>query len=123
MHPLGIDMRVEAYRTATYIQKLDNEGNVRLVSQNKYPQGKDVEGSKYKFWLSKASIRSNSVNSKKRTVEVRFFENFSRLLRVAIICFIHISHQLGGVNHNRFDTSFFFIDGKIKCWIRPVPSF
>lgn len=63
MYLLGIDMSGEEYITVKYIQKSEIPGCVRLVSQNKHHQDKDVEISKIKaLALVKASIRINSMN-------------------------------------------------------------
>lgn len=63
MYLLGIDMSGEEYVTVKYIQKSEISGCVRLVSQNKHHQDKDVEMSKIKaLALVKASIRINSMN-------------------------------------------------------------
>ncbi len=63
MYLLGIDMSGEEYVTVKYIQKSEIQGCVRLVSQNKHHQDKDVEISKIKaLALVKASIRINSMN-------------------------------------------------------------
>lgn len=63
MYLLGIDMSGEEYVTVKYIQKSEIPGCVRLVSQNKHHQDKDVEMSKIKaLALVKASIRVNSMN-------------------------------------------------------------
>lgn len=63
MYLLGIDMSGEEYVTVKYIQKSEHPGCVRLVSQNKHHQDKDVELSKIKaLALVKASIRINAMN-------------------------------------------------------------
>ena len=63
MYLLGIDMSGEEYVTVKYIQKSEIPGCVRLVSQNKHHQDKDVEMKKIKaLALVKASIRINSMN-------------------------------------------------------------
>lgn len=63
MYLLGIDMSGEEYITVKYIQKSEIPGCVRLVSQNKHHQDKDVEMTKIKaLALVKASIRINSMN-------------------------------------------------------------
>ncbi|GAA4760814.1 MULTISPECIES: S24 family peptidase [Flavobacterium] len=63
MYLLSIDMAEEEYVTVKYIQKSEHEGYVRLVSQNKHHQDKDVEMSKIRaLALVKASIRINSMN-------------------------------------------------------------
>lgn len=63
MYLLGIDMSGEEYVTVKYIQKSEIPGCVRLVSQNKHHQDKDIEMSKIKaLALVKASIRVNSMN-------------------------------------------------------------
>ncbi|TDP60085.1 S24 family peptidase [Flavobacterium dankookense] len=63
MYLLSIDMSDEEYVTVKYIQKSEQQGYVKLVSQNKHHQDKDVELSKIKaLALVKASIRINSMN-------------------------------------------------------------
>lgn len=63
MYLVSIDMSGEEYVTVKYIQKSDVEGCVRLVSQNKHHQDKDVHLGKVKaLALVKASIRINSMN-------------------------------------------------------------
>jgi len=63
MYLLGIDMSGEEYITVKYIQKSEIPGCVKLVSQNKHHQDKDIEMSKIKaLALVKASIRINSMN-------------------------------------------------------------
>lgn len=63
MYLLSIDMSGEEYITVKYIQKAEKEGFVRLVSQNKHHQDKDVELSKIKaLALVKASIRINAMH-------------------------------------------------------------
>lgn len=63
MYLLSIDMSEEEYITVKYIQKAEKEGFVRLVSQNKHHQDKDVELSKIKaLALIKASIRINAMH-------------------------------------------------------------
>jgi len=63
MYLLSIDMSDEEYITVKYIQKSEIEGCVRLVSQNKHHQDKDVELSKIKaLALVKASIRINAMH-------------------------------------------------------------
>lgn len=63
MYLLSIDMSDEEYITVKYIQKSEKDGFVRLVSQNKHHQDKDVQMSKIKaLALVKASIRINSMH-------------------------------------------------------------
>lgn len=63
MYLLSLDISGEEYITVKYIQKSDFEGCVRLVSQNKHHQDKDVEFDKIKaLALVKASVRVNSMN-------------------------------------------------------------
>jgi phage repressor protein C with HTH and peptisase S24 domain len=63
MYLLSIDMSDEEYITVKYIQKSENEGYVKLVSQNKHHQDKDVAMSKIKaLALVKASIRINAMH-------------------------------------------------------------
>lgn len=63
MYLLSIDMSDEEYITVKYIQNSDNAGFVKLVSQNKHHQDKDVAMSKIKaLALVKASIRINAMH-------------------------------------------------------------
>jgi len=63
MYLLSLDMSGEEYITVKYIQKSEYEGCVRLVSQNKHHQDKDVEFGKIKaLALVKASVRINAMN-------------------------------------------------------------
>lgn len=63
MYLLSIDMSGEEYITVKYIQKSEQQGCVRLVSQNQHHQDKDVEMDKIKaLALVKASIRINSMH-------------------------------------------------------------
>ena len=63
MYLLSIDMSGEEYITVKYIQKSERDGFVKLVSQNKHHQDKDVEMSKIKaLALVKASIRINAMH-------------------------------------------------------------
>lgn len=63
MYLLSIDMGDEEYVTVKYIQKSEVAGSVRLVSQNKHHQDKDVQITKIRAMaLVKASIRINSMN-------------------------------------------------------------
>jgi phage repressor protein C with HTH and peptisase S24 domain len=63
MYLLSIDMSGEEYITVKYIQKSELNGFVKLVSQNKHHQDKDVEFEKIKaLALIKACIRVNSMN-------------------------------------------------------------
>lgn len=63
MYLLSIDMAGEEYVTVKYIQKSEQVGFVRLVSQNKHHQDKDVAMDKITaLALVKASIRINSMN-------------------------------------------------------------
>ena len=62
MYLIAIDLDGEEHVLVKYIQKSDREGCVRLVSQNKHHQDKDVSLSKIKaLALIKASIRINSM--------------------------------------------------------------
>jgi phage repressor protein C with HTH and peptisase S24 domain len=62
MYLLSLDMSGEEYITVKYIQKSDFNGCVRLVSQNKHHQDKDVEFEKIKaLALVKASVRINAM--------------------------------------------------------------
>lgn len=63
MYLLSTDMIGEEYITVQCIQKSEQSGFVRLVSQNKHHQDKDVEMNKIKaLALVKASIRINAMN-------------------------------------------------------------
>ncbi|HEX8574879.1 MAG TPA: S24 family peptidase [Flavobacterium sp.] len=63
MYLLSIDMSGEEYITVKYIQKSESNSSVKLVSQNKHHQDKDVEISKIKaLALVKASIRINAMH-------------------------------------------------------------
>lgn len=63
MYLISLDISGEEYITVKYIQKSEHEGCVRLVSQNKHHQDKDVEFGKIKaLALVKASVRINSMN-------------------------------------------------------------
>lgn len=63
MYLLSLDMSGEEYITVKYIQKSDFKDCVRLVSQNKHHQDKDVEYGKIKaLALVKASVRINAMN-------------------------------------------------------------
>lgn len=63
MYLLGIDMGDEEYITVKYIYKGDAPGTVRLVSENKYHQDKEIEISRIRaLALVKASIRINAMN-------------------------------------------------------------
>lgn len=63
MYLLSIDMSGEEYITVKYIQKSETAGYVKLVSQNKHHQDKDVALSKIKaLALVKASIRINAMH-------------------------------------------------------------
>lgn len=63
MYLLSIDMAGEEYITVKYIQKSERSGYVKLVSQNKHHQDKDVAMEKITaLALVKASIRINSMN-------------------------------------------------------------
>lgn len=63
MYLLSIDMSGEEYITVKYIQKSEHNGFVKLVSQNKHHQDKDVEFDKIKaLALVKASVRINAMN-------------------------------------------------------------
>jgi phage repressor protein C with HTH and peptisase S24 domain len=63
MYLLSIDVAGEEYITVKYIQKSEQSGFVKLVSQNKHHQDKDVAMDKIRaLALVKASIRINSMN-------------------------------------------------------------
>jgi phage repressor protein C with HTH and peptisase S24 domain len=63
MYLLSLDMSGEEYITVKYIQKSEINGCVKLVSQNKHHQDKDVEYGKIKaLALVKASVRINAMN-------------------------------------------------------------
>ncbi|AWH84394.1 peptidase S24 [Flavobacterium album] len=64
MYLLGIDMGSgEEYITVKYIQRSEYPGCVKLVSENKHHQAKDVEMDKIRaLALVKASIRVNAMN-------------------------------------------------------------
>ncbi|POS02956.1 S24 family peptidase [Flavobacterium croceum] len=62
MYLLSLDVSGEEYVTVKYIQKSEHKSCVRLVSQNKHHQDKDVELDKIRaLALVKASIRVNSM--------------------------------------------------------------
>ncbi|ANO47056.1 helix-turn-helix transcriptional regulator [Flavobacterium columnare NBRC 100251 = ATCC 23463] len=63
MYLLSIEMSGEEFVMVKYIQKSENANFVKLVSQNKHHQDKEVEISKIRaLALIKASIRINSMN-------------------------------------------------------------
>lgn len=62
MYLISIDISDEEYITVKYIQKSDTSGYIRLVSENKQHQDKEVEISKIRaLALIKASIRINAM--------------------------------------------------------------
>lgn len=62
MYLLSIDMSGEEYITVKYIQKSEQQGFVKLVSENPHHQDKDVELGKIKaLALVKANIRINAM--------------------------------------------------------------
>lgn len=62
MYLLSIDMDGEEYITVKYVQKSDQEGCVRLVSQNQHHADKDVEISRIRaIALIKASVRMHTI--------------------------------------------------------------
>jgi phage repressor protein C with HTH and peptisase S24 domain len=62
MYLLSIDIDGEEYITVKYVQKSENEGCVKLVSQNPHHADKDVAISRIRaIALVKASIRMNSI--------------------------------------------------------------
>lgn len=63
MYLLSVEMSGEEFVLVKYIQKSDDPNFVKLVSQNKHHQDKEVEISKIRaLALVKASIRINSMN-------------------------------------------------------------
>jgi phage repressor protein C with HTH and peptisase S24 domain len=63
MYLLSVEMSGEEFVMVKYIQKSENPQYVKLVSQNKHHQDKEVEISKIRaLALVKASIRINSMN-------------------------------------------------------------
>lgn len=63
MYLLSVEMSGEEFVLVKYIQKSDDPDFVKLVSQNKHHQDKEVEISKIRaLALVKASIRINSMN-------------------------------------------------------------
>lgn len=63
MYLLSVEMSGEEFVMVKYIQKAENAQFVKLVSQNKHHQDKEVEVSKIRaLALVKASIRINSMN-------------------------------------------------------------
>lgn len=63
MYLLGIDLGGEEYITVKYIHKGEAPGMVKLVSENKYHQDKEIEIAKIRaLALVKASIRMNAMN-------------------------------------------------------------
>lgn len=63
MYLLSVEMSGEEFVMVKYIQKAENPQFVKLVSQNKHHQDKEVEVSKIRaLALVKASIRINSMN-------------------------------------------------------------
>ena len=63
MYLLSIDMGGEEYITVKYIQKASDSQYIRLVSENKHHQDKEVSLAQVKaLALVKASIRINAMN-------------------------------------------------------------
>ena len=63
MYLLSLEISGEEFVTVKYIQKSEKEGFVKLVSQNKHHQDKDVALDKIRaLAIVKASIRINSMN-------------------------------------------------------------
>lgn len=63
MYLLSVEMSGEEFVLVKYIQKSENPDYIKLVSQNKHHQDKEVEVSKIRaLALVKASIRINSMN-------------------------------------------------------------
>ena len=62
MYLLSIDIDGEEYVTVKYIQKSENPGCVKLVSQNPHHADKDIEIGRIRaLAFVKASIRMNSI--------------------------------------------------------------
>lgn len=62
MYLLSIDMDGEEYITVKYVQKSDQDGWVKLVSQNPHHADKEIELNRIRaIALVKASIRMNSI--------------------------------------------------------------
>ena len=63
MYLLSLEISGEEFVTVKYIQKSEKDGFVKLVSQNKHHQDKDVALDKIRaLAIVKASIRINSMN-------------------------------------------------------------
>lgn len=63
MYLISIDMDGEEYVTVKYIQRASEQGMVRLVSENRHHQDKEIEISKIRaLALVKATIRINAMN-------------------------------------------------------------
>ena len=63
MYLISIDMDGEEYITVKYIQRASAQGMVKLVSENRLHQDKEIELSKIRaLALVKATIRINSMN-------------------------------------------------------------
>ena len=62
MYLLSIDMDGEEYITVKYVQKSEQEGYIRLVSQNQHHADKEVEVSRIRaIALIKASVRMHTI--------------------------------------------------------------
>ena len=63
MYLISIDMDGEEYITVKYIQRASAQGMVKLVSENRLHQDKEIELSKIRaLALVKATIRINAMN-------------------------------------------------------------
>ena len=63
MYLLSIDLAGEEYITVKYIQKAQEEGHIRLVSENRHHQDKEIQLNHVKaLALVKASIRINAMH-------------------------------------------------------------
>ena len=62
MYLLSIDMDGEEYITVKYVQKSEQDGYIRLVSQNQHHADKEVEISRIRaIALIKASVRMHTI--------------------------------------------------------------
>ena len=62
MYLLGIDMDGEEYITVKYIRQSEKEGHIKLVSENKHHQDKDIALNKVRaLALIKATVRINAM--------------------------------------------------------------
>jgi phage repressor protein C with HTH and peptisase S24 domain len=63
MYLISIDVDGEEYITVKFIQKSEQEGSIKLVSQNQHHQPRDIEISRIKaLAFIKASIRMNAMH-------------------------------------------------------------